>query len=285
MVVAGHVCLDEIVASAGVTRAAGSPAVFMAPVLVEAGIEPLISAPHGADFDALGTGLRFLEPPAGAQTLLYVNDVRTERRRQSVGHADVLARDTAAPSPATRAALAGAAALVLTPLLPLRDELVAELVSLLPAGALRVALVQGYLRRLGTAVDGAQPVEPREFTEADAVLPIMDVAVLSEEDLGDPAAAHHAAGMWSAAHPSTAIVVTRGEAGASAYLRGERRDVPAHPVGVLSAANLVGAGDLFSAALVVSLLGAPREPTLDADTLVAAVDAANRATAERLAAR
>ncbi|AXH34880.1 hypothetical protein DVJ78_05165 [Humibacter sp. BT305] len=307
MVIAGHVCLDEIVTPEGVVRAAGSPAVFMAPVLAEAGRTPVVAAPRGADFEALHTGLQFLEPAVGDQTLVYVNDVRSARRVQWVRHAEAV--EQARPlGVSTHAALADAEALVLTPLLPMSPELVAELVSPLPPDALRVALVQGYLRGLGPAVDGARPVEPREFAEAPAVLSQVDIAVLSEEDLGDPAAAHQAARMWTRAHPSTAVVVTRGAEGASAYLRGERYDVAAHAVGDLPAASLIGAGDLFSAALVVSLLSgrartgadsgvssgdgaragadgprSSRDRARDPATLTSAVAQANRVTAERLA--
>ncbi|ARJ06525.1 hypothetical protein B5808_15840 [Cnuibacter physcomitrellae] len=294
MVIAGHVCLDEIVTPEGVVRAAGSPAVFMAPVLAEAGMAPVVAAPRGADFEALHTGLQFLEPAVGDQTLVYVNDVRSARRVQWVRHAEAV--EQAALGVSTRAALADAEALVLTPLLPMSPELIAEFASPLPLDALRVALVQGYLRGLGPAVRGARPVEPREFAEAPAVLSQVDIAVLSEEDLGDPAASHQAARMWTLAHPSTAVVVTRGAEGASAYLRGERHDVAAHAVGDLPAASLIGAGDLFSAALVVSLLSgraragadgprSSRDRARDPATLTSAVAEANRVTAERLAAR
>lgn len=298
VVIAGHVCLDEIVTSAGTRWAAGSPAVFVAPVLAEAGREPVVAAPHGADFEALDTGLRFLEPTLGERTLVYVNDVRSARRVQWVRHADAVEERSLTLGRSARVTLSDAAteALVLTPLLPMSPALVAELVSATNPDALRVALVQGWLRRLGPAVDGARPVEPREFAEAAAVLPHLDLVVLSEEDLADPAASHRAARMWTHAHPSTAVVVTRGAEGASAYLRGERHDVPAHAVGELRPESLIGAGDLFAAALVVSLLqgdaradaddgSGSRDRATDVRALVSAVAAANRATAERLATR
>lgn len=294
VVVAGHVCIDEIITAGGTDRSAGSPAVFISPVLGDHGLPTTVIAPCARDFVELEHGLELLSPPRGDSTLVFVNDVRGARRTQAVRCAEsaVLGH----PDQAGRTALGEARALIFAPLLA--DPavgIVEEYVAALPAGALRVILVQGYLRRLSARPDsrGNTPVAPRQLEEVDALLPLFDVAVLSDEDLSGEFEATVSA--WSAAHPSSAIVVTRGAQGASAFTGGMRTDAPAHDVGALPAESLVGAGDIFSAELTAALLtaavsGTASEGSAPAgapgrERLLSAVAAANHATARRLAAR
>ncbi|GAA2245085.1 hypothetical protein N1031_15535 [Herbiconiux moechotypicola] len=284
VVIAGHVCVDEIQTDRSVHRTAGSPAVFMAPVLTEAGCTPLVSAPHGRDFAALGTGLRMLEPAVGDRTLVYRNDVRRTQRMQSVREADTAFVTAPGRDSGTADALGDAAALLFTPLLPSPwAGAVDAFTAAVPSDALRLLLVQGYLREPGApGADGLRPVLPRDFVEAGDVLPRFDVAVLSEEDL--PGVAHARAHAWSRAHPSTAIVVTRGPLGASVHLRGERIDVSTGEAGPLEPAALVGAGDVFGAELACALIASPGRAAERA-VIVDAVERADRATSRRLAAR
>ncbi|WP_290805953.1 carbohydrate kinase family protein [Herbiconiux sp.] len=295
---AGHVCIDEIVTADGTSRTAGSPAVFISPVLRERGSPAVVIAPYGSDFTAVEHDLELLPSAQVDRTLVFVNDVRSARRTQAVRNGE--AATLPSPGQAALDALGAARALILTPLLP--DPpigIVREYVAALPTGALRVILLQGYLRRLSPHLDarGNTPVATRPLAELDALLPLFDIAVLSDEDLsGD---VDGTVGAWSAAHPSSAIVVTRGARGASLFTGGERTDAPAHDVGPLPPEALVGAGDIFSAELTAALLAAdaPRDRDRDATgasnapapdrggSLLAAVRQANHATALRLAAR
>ncbi|WP_368497539.1 hypothetical protein [Herbiconiux sp. A18JL235] len=292
VVIAGHVCVDEIVTASGTRRMPGSPAVFMAPVLLDGGVAPMVAAPHGPDFSALGAGLRMLEPESHTGTLVYVNDLTGSRRTQSVREADAAALGL--PGPSVVRALERARALLFTPLLPdPQPSIVAAYTAALPDNALRLVLLQGYLRELDPTTDahGGRAVHERGFVEAPDLLPLFDVAVLSDEDL--PGGAHAAASAWAAAHPATAVIVTRGAAGASVYQGRERTDVAAYDVGKLAADALVGAGDQFGAELTLALLDSPdghspdgpRATARERRGLVSAVTRATRSTALRLADR
>jgi len=279
VVVAGHVCIDEIVTTEGIGRTVGSPAVFISPVLRERGLPTAVIAPYGSDFTEMQHGLDLLPHPQGDCTLVFVNDVRGARRTQAVRNAGcaMLGR----PDRIDLDALAGARALIVTPLLADPSAgILREYVEALPTGALRVILLQGYLRRLSTHLDarGNTPVVHRSLAEIDDLLPLFDIAVLSDEDLSRDV--DGTVSGWSAAHPSSAVVVTRGPEGASVFTAGERTDAAAHDVGVLPSDALVGAGDIFSAELTAALLSTgPGAP------LLPAVAAANHATALRLARR
>ncbi|WP_440709092.1 hypothetical protein [Herbiconiux sp. YIM B11900] len=301
VVIAGHVCIDENITSAGTVRAIGSPAAFMAPVLEAGGVRAPVAAPYGRDFEVLEAGsaraggLRLLEPARGAHTLVFVNDVRGERRLQAVRRAESARLQR--PEAAVRQALGEAEALLFAPLLadpPV--SVVADYVATVPPGALRMVLLQGYLREPDQVPDarGDLSVGPRVFAEADELLPLFDIAVLSDEDVPE---VDRVAGGWAAGHPGVAIVVTRGPRGASVYRDGLRRDVPAHPVGPIASESLIGAGDVFAAELTLALLGrggrrlaslGAREgagSTLARERLIDAVASANRATALHLSSR
>lgn len=279
VVVVGHVCIDEIVAASGTSRTVGSPAVFISPVLRECGLQTAVIAPYGRDFIEMEHDLDLLPSSQADCTLVFVNDIRGTRRTQAVRNAEYALLQ--GPDQAELEALGGAQALIVTPLLPDPSaDILREYGAALPAGALRVILLQGYLRRLSIHPDarGNTPVIHRELAEIDALLPLFDVAVLSDEDLSGDVDGTVSA--WSAAHPESAMVVTRGAQGASVFEAGVRTDAPAHDVGPLPAEALVGAGDIFSAELAAALLAAG-----PVRSLAPAVATANHATALRLAAR
>ncbi|WP_291055940.1 hypothetical protein [Herbiconiux sp.] len=297
VVIAGHVCIDENITATATVRAIGSPAAFMAPVLEANGVEVRVAAPHGRDFgaleaqDAATRPLAMLEPARGDHTLVFVNDVRGERRRQSVRR--IGSARLAHPDEAVRRALGVADALLFAPLLadpPV--SVVADYVCAVPVGALRMVLLQGYLRQAGEVPDarGDLPVRSWVFAEVPELMALFDVAVLSDEDVPD---VDRLVDGWAAAHPGVAIVVTRGPRGASVHRGRFRQDVPAYAVGPIAPEALIGAGDVFAAELALALLeeageGRPRGADgeagrgLDPNLLTEAVARANRATALRL---
>ena len=104
-----------------------------------------------------------------------------------------------------------------------------------------VLVAQGELRAF--TADGT--VVPARWRRADVVLPTLRAAVLSEEDLGgdlSPVA------RWSAL---SAIVITRGERGASLFRDAREVRVPAfRPDRIL---DPTGAGDSFASGLLIAL--------------------------------
>jgi len=116
---------------------------------------------------------------------------------------------------------------------PLADEIAPELVCAFPR-ALRAAALQGWLRTW----DADGTVRRKAWADADWLLPQLDFAVLSEEDIERDAAleAHYAA-------LAPLLIVTRAERGCTVYQNGEAPlHIPAPQVHVVDA---TGAGDVF----------------------------------------
>jgi sugar/nucleoside kinase (ribokinase family) len=148
---------------------------------------------------------------------------------------------------------------------PLAQELSPELVSHFPRrpGALIAATPQGWLRRW----DDDGRVWPTPWTAAEEVLPLLDVLILSHDDLlpfaaGNRADADAILAGWSMQVPL--LVATDGRHGATLFQHGVTERFPAYTTNEV---DPTGAGDVFAAAFLAHLYrnGDPR----------AAVDFAN----------
>ena len=148
---------------------------------------------------------------------------------------------------------------------PLAQELPSELVQLFSRrqGAIIAATPQGWLRRW----DENGRVWPTPWHEAEAVLPMLDVLILSHDDLlpfadGNRTDADAMLMRWSAHVPL--LVATDGRHGATLFQDGRTERFPAYPA---LEVDPTGAGDVFAAAFLTHLYrnGDPR----------AAVDFAN----------
>lgn len=142
---------------------------------------------------------------------------------------------------------------------PLTQELTPEMVRLFHCrpGAILAATPQGWLRRWDE--DGR--VWPTPWSEAEEVLPLLDVLILSHDDLlpfaeGNRVDADAILARWSLQVPL--LVATDGRHGATLFQRGEIEQFPAYPANEV---DPTGAGDVFAAAFLVHLYrhGNPRE--------------------------
>jgi sugar/nucleoside kinase (ribokinase family) len=118
-------------------------------------------------------------------------------------------------------------------LCPLADEVEPSLVHAFPR-ARRAAALQGWLRTW----DADGTVRRKAWEEAGWVLPQLDWAVLSEEDIGRDAdlEAHYAA-------LAPLLIVTRAERGCTVY---QRHILPLHiPAPQVEVVDATGAGDVF----------------------------------------
>lgn len=116
---------------------------------------------------------------------------------------------------------------------PLADEVDPDLLHAFPQ-ALRAATLQGWLRTW----DSNGTVRRKAWAEADWALPLLDFAVLSEEDIERDAAleAHYAA-------LAPLLIVTRAERGCTVY---QRDCAPLHiPAPQVEVVDATGAGDVF----------------------------------------
>ncbi len=148
---------------------------------------------------------------------------------------------------------------------PLAQELPSEVVQLFPRrqGAIIAATPQGWLRRW----DENGRVWPTPWSEAEAILPMLDVLILSHDDLlpfadGSRTEADAMLMRWSTHVPL--LVATDGRHGATLFQHGTTERFSAYPT---LEVDPTGAGDVFAAAFLTHLYrnGDPR----------AAVDFAN----------
>jgi len=142
---------------------------------------------------------------------------------------------------------------------PVAQELPLEFVTLFPRrpGAIIAATPQGWLRRWD--LDGR--VWPTPWAAAEQALPLLDVLILSHDDLlpfaaGNRAEADAILSYWSLKIPL--LVATDGRHGATLFQHGAAEHFPAYPS---TEVDPTGAGDVFAAAFLCHLYrhGDPRE--------------------------
>lgn len=136
-------------------------------------------------------------------------------------------------------------------LAPLDQELTPGLLTLFPRrpGTMVAATPQGWLRRWDE--DGR--VWPTPWTSAENILPLLDVLILSHDDLlpfadGNRDEADAILSRWSLQIPL--LVATDGRHGATLFQHGITRNFPAYPAREV---DPTGAGDVFAAAFLVHL--------------------------------
>ena len=142
---------------------------------------------------------------------------------------------------------------------PLAQEFTPELVRHFPRrpGAILAATPQGWLRRW----DDDGRVWPTPWTAADEILPLLDVLILSHDDLlpfadGSRADADAILAQWSMRVPL--LVATDGRHGATLFQHGATETFTAYST---IEVDPTGAGDVFATAFLVHLYrhGDPRK--------------------------
>jgi 1D-myo-inositol 3-kinase len=134
---------------------------------------------------------------------------------------------------------------------PLAQEIPLTLLRNLPRtpNSLLAATPQGWLRRW----DADGRVWPTPWAEAEEMFALLDVLILSHDDLlpfanGDRFAVDAMLESWSQCVPL--LVATDGHAGATLFERGRQTRFPAYPAREV---DPTGAGDVFAAAFLVHL--------------------------------
>ena len=193
------------------------------------GLAPAVVTSLGPDVDPSTAlpGIPARVVPAAATTT-FRNTYRDGRRTQHIGEVaaplgmdDVPDEWRAAP---------------LVILAPLAGEVEEALATAFP-GATVLASLQGWVRRW----DDEGLVSPA-YWDGDRVLPRVDAAVLSVDDLGS----REWLDRWKEKTP--VLIVTAGAGGSTVYLEGRRHDIRAFPVEEL---DPTGAGDVFGAACLI----------------------------------
>lgn len=207
------------------------------------GLQPQIITSYGQDLVEHAKEFTLLPgTPNMERTLLFENIVRPgEMRVQYCHHVDMSLPP--ALTPELKVAIAEADIVVVAVLLPTYSaEWLEQALGFVKDSCLKVLCPQGYLRTV--SVDGL--VSPREFAEAEHVLPMFDMTFISDEDAPD---ALEIAQGWKRFAPRTDIIVTNGPRGATIVEVDTPRLIPTTPIPPSKIVDSVGCGDVFAAAV------------------------------------
>jgi len=229
-------------------------------------VDPVLIAPYGRDFLRYTGGLTLMPLPQGEHTLVYKNYSRGGHRNQQCEYAD--SAEPVALTEDITERVKRADIICVAPLLPnFSQDYVRDLLSHRQPSAKTVLLPQGYFR----TVEADGRVVPREFEEAGEIIPLFDMVILSEDD---HPGSHHLTKQWASMSPSSNIVMTLGEKGASWVTSKKVITVETNPVPEDLIVDSVGCGDTFSAAAMYSYYH-------DGDVLTA-IKAGNKAARAKL---
>jgi sugar/nucleoside kinase (ribokinase family) len=226
----GHVTKDLVSTGAYVVGGTATYAAVTAQRLgLSAGV--LTSASPDVDLGSAVPGVQTVVVPSVVSTT-FRNEYKDGRRTQHI-HGVATSLQPEALPPEWRD-------VPIVLLGPLAGEMGAEWAHVFPT-AIVGAVPQGWMRQW----DAEGRVSPKPWREAPDMLPFISVLVLSEDDVGRDEAL-----IQSYVRQVGIAVVTRGQAGATAYWKGTRRDLPAF---VVQEVDPTGAGDVFATAFLIRL--------------------------------
>jgi sugar/nucleoside kinase (ribokinase family) len=234
------VCIDKNTSENIAYVAAGSPAMFMDKIFKQLPDNQVtIIAPYGNDFLKYKDNANIYPiNPISDKTLIYENITKNGARQQKAHN-----RNYASPIPISnksRDILSESDIVFIAPLTPdYSPEYLTDLLSSSKENALKIILPQGYYRDF----DDDDNVLERTFSEADKILPLVDVAVVSDQDHPDIIAL---AKLWSKNYHIT-VIVTLSENGAIAITADQEIQLPTRAVPENEIVDSVGSGDIFSA--------------------------------------
>jgi sugar/nucleoside kinase (ribokinase family) len=271
VVIVGHVCIDHNTTEHAEYTKWGSIAMYMADYLQRGvQVKPAIITTYGSDFIPHAKGFDlYPAAPQVESTLLNENNTRGNKRifySHNVEHAT-----PPVITPELAQLIGTADIFALAPLLPnYSADYVKDVVALVKPGALRVLPLQGYLRD----VDESGLIHPKGFTDAAHILPLFDLAVMSDDDHPQ---AFEVARSWKNLSPMTNIIVTEGPLGASIVEKDTSHNIPTQPVPPQDIIDSVGCGDIFTAAVAYHYYQSHDMP--------AAIEAAHHAARAKLTAK
>lgn len=242
IVVVGHVCIDHNTTENATYTSWGSSVLYMVKYLQNTrAASPLAVTNYGPDILPYLPDVEVLpsEPNQG-QTLLYENDTRSLPRIWKAYNTEYA--EAPQITPAVIKALQAADIVIVATLLPNYSvRYIEELLSHVRPQTLTVLCPQGYFRHI--EADGL--VTPRDFTEAEQIVPLFGLVVYSEEDYPT---ALDLARQWKKT-ADVRIVVTKGAAGATIVEKDHVVHVPTTPLASEEIVDSVGCGDVFAATL------------------------------------
>jgi sugar/nucleoside kinase (ribokinase family) len=236
----GTVCIDHNVTESGKITSWGGTGMFISKILSQLPqTNTTVICNYGPDYLEYLKGINIYPlSPSVPNTLVYENVSQGKTRTQKA-----LFRDNSEPVEITqdlKSKIENAHIIFFAPLLPnLSTAYIHKVTQLANKESLKVLLPQGYFR----SFDSEDNVIPRDFQEAAEMLPLVDFAIISDQDTQD---VDNVAQNW-AEKTGVQVIVTRGEDGASIISKEESQVVPTKAVPLEEIVDSVGSGDTFSA--------------------------------------
>lgn len=243
----GDVCIDRNVSEHAEYTSAGGPTTFMSRIFRKfPDVTTAVIANYGPDFVPYLKNMPIYPPlPNSQSTLIFENDTKSGRRTQKVHNTD--ANSPVPLDEQFTTLLQNADAVVFAPLLPhYSPAYIKTILSNTKEEVIKVLLPQGYFREM--TADGT--IKSRSFAEEEAIVPLFDFIILSEEDYPDVG---KLAAKWLEL-ADVSIIVTKGEKGASVMSRSTTYSVETTPIPRSEITDSVGAGDIFSASFIYAFM-------------------------------
>ena len=242
----GHVCIDRNTFEGVPYEGAGSPAMFMWKIFRQLpDCNSQIIAPYGQDFLEFSNGVSLIpSQPLDIKTMVYNNIVQNGQRRQNCFNypgAIPVQIDNAVIE-----AMHTADVVCFAPLAPnYSADYVQTAIKYMKKDAQTVLLPQGYFREFNSKNN----VIVRDFKEADFILPLFHVVIVSKDDHPDMI---QSAQKWSSRH-GCIFIVTQAEKGATVVNGNTKTEVPTMPVPDSEIVSSVGAGEIFAAGVIYKI--------------------------------
>ncbi len=243
--IVGHVDIDKNESENSSYIAAGSPAIFMDKIfkqLLDCKVK--IIASYGEDFlRVYKTESLYNLSQKMSKTLVYENITKNNMRTQKVFN-EIYAYPVEINSQIEEI-LGETEILFISPILPnFSTNYIESLIKKIPKNALKVLLPQGYFR----TINKKNMVEKRMFKEANEILPLFDLMILSEADYPN---IENLSKDWSKKY-NIITAITKGEKGVTILDNKKILNIPTEIVLEKDIIDSVGSGDIFSAGFAYS---------------------------------
>jgi hypothetical protein len=265
----GDVCIDRIIdhnqpdatGAPAITEQWGSPGlhimkhIYSRNTMRQAQLS--LFATHGEDLYPHIKNHNFALANSAApdvRTLVYENTILGNDRTQRCWHVERATAPLVTERLKQRLAITDI--LVVAPLTPnFRPEYLKQLTTLVNPKSLKLLLPQGFLRNINQQ---SGIVTERFFEEAEAVLPLFDATVISDEDCADALTVSRE---WAGYAPKNSLIVTQNEAGATVVSSKGLLHIPTQPIVPKDMIDPpVGCGDVFSIEYAITRHAGSSEP-------------------------
>lgn len=241
-----HVCIDQNIIEGINKQSWGSPAMYIANYYSKFNIVSNIISSYGSDFvDYINSFTNMVIGPNYSKTLVYRNVVENGFRTQYC-----INSEQSLPVPISDSIIKiieETDILIVAPDIPnYTVSYIHEIIRHSPRNCIRAILPQGIMR----TISKDSSVKVNDFSEISDMISCFDILIVSDEDISKPI---ERAREWSMNNRDLKVIVTQADRGATLFYNNSETRIPTLPLAIRDIVNPVGAGDIFSAQLILSI--------------------------------